>query len=205
MFLLAAAAGYSTQVFSGVSTLKSPASSAPPSGQLTAPGTTILSNVNGQTEIHIRYSDPVIFLRELAQLGVSKSLVDPDILGRLLGWRPNLRQEQGQKSFRAEVSQSASRSNVKLGSLFFVPGDLARQRGVLRIYLYSDAYCVRMEDAKNAFEQAGRLYRPPHAKPRPTPAAVFGAVFQTGNRTRIVLDFEYNECVQSIHVLKNID
>jgi hypothetical protein len=154
---------------------------------------------------HIRYAEPRAFLRALGRVGSSLSIGDLAAIKDLTNWEPKLEANPGTGGVLADTDQRTLDSNVTRLVLGFVPASLENERGALRLLLRPDRYCIQFDDAVSVFGKPTRLYEPSlHARPPPRVTPVYTAVFSTSERSRIYIDFEYQECARALHVFKNI-
>lgn len=153
----------------------------------------------------IRYTDPRAFLRALGRLGSSLSIADLAAIKDLTNWEPKLEADAGTGGLLADADQRTLDSNVTRLILSVVPGSLENERGAFQLFLRPDRYCIQFDDAVSVYGQPTRLSGPsPHARLLPRIAPVYTAVFSTGERSRIYVEFEYQECARGLHVFKNI-
>jgi hypothetical protein len=159
-------------------------------------------NVNGP---RIQITDKREFVRELAQLGVSTSIADLDLIKKLFGWTPDFKPERDRLN-ATFPQQAESESNLDSINLWLVSGNLERERGGLQVRLHPTAYCIRFEDVTAALGEPQSYFRESanlwgRFKKVMT---VYGANFQTSKVVVYSFLFEYQECAQRIFVTKNV-
>jgi hypothetical protein len=161
--------------------------------------------VQNPAKPQIQIENPREFVGELARLGASVRLVDRDFIKNLFEWVPNFTPDRD-RLHAALPQQGEFESGIKQIIFSYTPGNIDNEKGVFHLFLHPKMYCIRVEDMKAILGDHFQVQKPsPNLWGRfPRIQPLFGATYRTSPTSLINFIFEYQECVQRVLVLKNV-